>query len=337
MLILLPLSSAMSVTTFRYTGVVQDSVLSGSVTATQTGPEFVYIFKSATPGSYGGGCTWAGINDFYNCAVSSVPVTFSYVVTPNGDAEYKPFSKAKFSSTTCYLRVGVGYATGPASQEIKTMSFSPEFQENGNSYGLSSDTIRINKSCSAVTVADIGLLSGELSGHVFMGPTNKNAIWVSNTLTPFIASRGRTLYAYLFASGQELTQYTQNQATIQLNTGSTIEPGPGTPTICNLSGDLTIGHGVLGPQNIDGNKNSTELFLQCNAATTVKIKTIMLGNGSAVDLGGGINSNITLSNDTINVSQLEQKPFKVESTLKKVGEITPGEHSGNFALVLMYD
>ncbi|MEY0878424.1 MrpH family fimbial adhesin [Providencia manganoxydans] len=270
------------------------------------------------------------------CYVYTLMQTYNYSLTINGGLSDRPFSTAT-GGASCYLNVAVGYDNNGA-YDWRSNGIKAQMQGNDGGGLISSDTLKvINKPCSAMTVADIGTISGSLSGYLFMGPTNTiNYNYAFGNPGP---PWRQTLSVLLVAKTSNTSWGSNSSGTYYLyeSTQITPETPPASPIECNLNGVLEINHGVIDSNSIEGNKATADFQLMCNGQARANLRILNSGGTSYLTVGDGIISNITiLPNSMLDVSASRPVDFSIQSILSKMGQVIPGNYSASTTLVITY-
>lgn len=273
-----------------------------------------------------------------NCTVYTIPQVYNFTITVDGALDYRPFSSISATGgSTCYLNVGVGYDDNGA-YDWRSNGITSAMQPYDGSGLISSQTLKvINKHCSSITVADIGTISGSVSGYLFMGPTQSSTYgFMFGNPGP---ARGKILSVVLAARTSNLSWANSDfrvQSYIYGGTLITPETPPAPQIECNLNGVLEITHGVVDSNSLDGNKATADLQLMCNGEAKAVLKVLNPGGGELM-VGEGIISNISiLPNSTLDVSASGPVDFSIQSVLSKVGQVRPGNYSASTTLVIIY-
>ncbi|MCW2255619.1 hypothetical protein M2263_001710 [Providencia alcalifaciens] len=266
----------------------------------------------------------------YTCPVTTTKMEYHISVVPLGNSSDKPFSGVVSSSSVCSLNIILGNTDGYYRAYGGALSMQDNMQlGTGTSLYNNAPLKQINKRCSDVTIADIGVISTNYSGWQFNGPLR-----AASNPEPMSWKR----YSVWLAAYSGTSTIGQPAATLSKTTdvtGGEIHPAPVT---CDLSGDLTINHGVLSPSELIGNMKEKELSLSCSNSASVKI-TFLTTGGTNVDLGGGIYSTLSLpAGNSLTVKGTASSSFKVKSTLgKNTTTVTAGDYTGSAVMSLTYN
>lgn len=103
---------------------------------------------------------------------------------------------------------------------------------------------------------------------------------------------------------------------------------------------VTLDHGTLSPDEINGDKKSDTFDLICNQSMSVKLISDMQKPYLNLRSNGEITSQVTLNGQAANSGIVLSIPanrpvsVKVESTLRTTGSVTPGRFNGRATLVM---
>jgi len=111
-------------------------------------------------------------------------------------------------------------------------------------------------------------------------------------------------------------------------------------TICTTSSPLTINHGSLTPDQVQGNTRTQNLTIACTGPATIKLT---MSNPNP-QVGNGIKSHIQMSSDNINWAESSQTTLNslgteiinFSSTLNATGAITPQSLNGSAVVTMNY-
>jgi hypothetical protein len=111
-------------------------------------------------------------------------------------------------------------------------------------------------------------------------------------------------------------------------------------TICTTNSPLTIDHGSMTPDQVQGNLKSQSLSIACTGPATIKLTM----NNFRPQVGSGIKSHIQMSSDNINWAESSQTTLNslgteiinFSSTLETTGAITPQSLNGSAVVTMNY-
>lgn len=115
--------------------------------------------------------------------------------------------------------------------------------------------------------------------------------------------------------------------------GSNCAYFPLTNTKCSLDlKNINIEHGALSAKEIEGNRKEVSLEITCDGNSDVSLSL----NENKPDLGGGVYSDLSLSNSKLNISANGKAGVVLSSIIHTDGNVTFGQHKNN-SVVLSAD
>ncbi len=284
--------------------------------------------STITSGQYPS-CTLGG-NYPQTCTFSSTYYNIDYQVWFPGAPEGKPFSFVNSSLNQCSF---IALAGNSNADGWTGKSMNADSANMMGSAGMLYNNIPfvVNKKCSEVTRADIGIISGQMSGWGFRGVNGSG--WVGSCGNPCVFGNPVVMMVavVLGFSGDP----TKAVTSVRVDSGSDVNT-PTQPVSCVLSGNLQIDHGTLSADNINGNSSSSNLSINCSASTSAIATVVSTTGNNKVDMGGGIVSTITTIPSTVTVSAGAPSSMVLSSKLNSTGNPVGGDYSGSATLIMTY-
>ena len=113
------------------------------------------------------------------------------------------------------------------------------------------------------------------------------------------------------------------------------------PLQCKISGDATIDHKSVMDNAVDGATASTKLYVQCQGPASLTVSTTRTdAYGVRLKSDGSLYSNVTVNGKDatagieVPITQGQNTPLTVTSTLVKRGDVMPGEFIGFTVLTI---